>query len=419
MIYFTPICVGISESNLNFFTAIEIPDKTDRELHIVLKRAPRDPNEPQYVTKDMFIRFSNIMTNNLQQILNKMTKIESHLENIATFSHHQYTEVPKQQYQPEERHGTKRPLLQHNTVMIQQETFTPEELAMVNIGDETEEFELDVEDYPEQEVVETTNDYGTQNEVQFIEKSNKQIYAPTKKQPPAKKAKKEPIKSNPVSIQSMQHYSQQVHGGESIQILDTGSIKYQPTETIYVNDSSQQDHSEVSQVEVPSIVNNPEYEIVSVQDDLEYELPVGTLEALKQLNTDCLRDERTALAMKHKLIEISNANEQNFQKSLSCLISDVVMHQINWQGLKGRFRMKDMVLFNKIIYETWFSHIDYEQYEEQLKFLTKKAHKRYSKTQERKRHRAMGGPARIVMQIQQDSAASTGDGLQNVVVKQE
>lgn len=91
---------------------------------------------------------------------------------------------------------------------------------------------------------------------------------------------------------------------------------------------------------------------------------------------------------KDKMRDVSQKSQGNFQKALSMLMSDNVLFEMNWQGFKGKHKMSDMYIFQKLIYEEWFTHTDYDDYIVQLKVMTKKAHKRYSKNQERRRNRA-------------------------------
>lgn len=369
-------------------TAIEVPDKTENEVHIILKRDVRDPNEPTFVTQQTFLQFSSIMQKGMQEILNKMTSIQDLMVIIANNQHqlHQQrneTREPRvvreeirvvRNQEPVQQHQEHLyPLILQDTVHSQEEVFEDDE--------GTEEYILDVEDPPEQEPSEVT-----------VETSGKRRDSSTPK--PAPKVKR--IKTEMIPIQNAPDETRQstdelvhvietlaardnIHSNvDSEEIIDTSSYQSDPLD-IRIQQSSAS-----------------KYEIVSVTEELDFEFPITSLEELQKLNVILANDDQMVEAMKHKLAEVSTLADYNFQKALQRLVADNLMHQLNWQGHKGKFRMKDMILFGQVLYQTWFQHIEFEQYEELLKTITKKAHKRYSKSMERKRHRLLGGPNRIV-----------------------
>lgn len=273
-------------------------------------------------------------------------------------------------------HDSPYPVILQGSVHSQEEIHTMEDEE----DEGTAEYILDYDEYPP-----TTHEEG-----EILENMTKRRNSLTPKNTPKVKKPKTEI----VPIQNVPDEAKQA-SDDLIHIVETSQNIQSNVDVEEIIDPSSLQSSGNETLDI-KIQPNTKYEFIGVTDDLEFEFPITTLEQLKSFNSILTNNERMIEALKHKLTEISTANEYNFQKALQKVVADNVMHQLNWQGLKGKYRMKDMQLFGNIIYQTWFQHIDFEQYEELLKMITKKAHKRYAKNMERARHRSQGGPNRLV-----------------------
>lgn len=403
---------GFSLMSFNPFKAIEIPDKAENGIHIFLKRDPQAP--PQDMSsvpakldsiEKMFLQFSSIMQKGMQDVLHKMTNIQDLMVTIAN----------QQQEQTNTRRDSQEEMHYHqkHQVQISNEHLYPvhsqEEVQMLEEEeDEQEEGEEETEEIETEEYIldgDEPVDVVDEDEVR-IEVTNSKRRDSFSPRPSSrlKKIKREIIPIQNYKDEARQasddliHIVEAVAASESIQSNVDGEEIIEGTTFIY------QDAPTITNIKIRQ---DSKYELVPLTEELDFDFPLTTLDDLRRLNTCLNEDEQMVEAMKHKLAEISTAADFNFQKALQKLLSDNVMHQLNWQGLKGKFRMKDMPLFALILYQTWFQHIEFDLYEELLKVITKKAHKRYSKTMERKRHRIQGGPNRIV----QDLAASMKTGI--------
>ncbi|XP_063709629.1 uncharacterized protein LOC134838102 [Culicoides brevitarsis] len=364
--------------------SIQIPDKAENEIRILLKRedyssSSEKPNTGRLEAKleameNVLMQFTSSMQKTMQEMSNKMNHLQDLMESIANQQLNERRRVTK--IEDFEGNGEQcYPVIMEDTQEVQIMEEEEDDMGAEYILDE---IELSQEHHDDTE--DTTVDIGSP-----VKRRNSSVSRP---QPKIKRVKSEVI---PI------HNYQDDAKDALIQIVESVAA----CESIRSNVDGEETISNVPNYKNDTIADiriqqDSKYEFITVTEELDFEFPITELAELKRLNSVLNSDPRMVDAMRVKLSELSTQADYNFQRALQRLVADSVMHLLNWQGLKGKTRMKDMKLFSEVLYQTWFQHIDMEQYEEFLKIITKKAHKRYSKTQERKRHRMQGGPHRIL-----------------------
>uniref|UniRef100_A0A336LPU0 CSON011109 protein n=1 Tax=Culicoides sonorensis TaxID=179676 RepID=A0A336LPU0_CULSO len=304
--------------------AIEIPDKKDNEVHIILKRDRRDVKEPKYVTQEMFQEFASKIEKGMQDLMNKMNGIEDLVLIIANQQQKQqdaqhskhYTEERSQDHEYQE-HEAYPIMIQHDGNNHSQEEI--EHGMEDEDGIETEEYIVDVDD----EYVRQTD-----SEMSFQSTGKRRESNASKSGPNVKKIKQEII-----PIQNFMNSEPQ--STEEI-IIEAAAANQNiqdnvDSEEVVANQLRSFLETKPEPIEI-KIQHDTRYEIVAVTEELEFDFPLTTLDQLKKLNNLLSNDERAVEAMKHKLTEISASVEYNFQRALQKVIADNLMHQLNWQG---------------------------------------------------------------------------------------
>lgn len=322
----------------------------------MIKRPPTTVDENKYVTKEEFARFSNMVSVQFQKVLTKVSNVESLLQALVENQRHQpsvhnFEIIDDQKYQPD-HYDTEREVI---------ESLDDEEME-IHIQDDTEETVYVESDAPKPKF-------------HKIIRPIKHKYEPIRIEArPVKKVKLESESSSRANDIEAEYEYTEVELNENEQI----NTVEETVETVVDERTGEILRQMFDQSSSNTDVSSTFYDIP---------LPTGSMSHLRELSKRLEEDPGALEKFKRFMQEVNTRNDGNFQKALSMIIADAVLFELNWLGFKGKNKMADMFLFQKLLYEEWFPGVEYEEYITNLKIVIKKAHKRYAKNQERKRAR--------------------------------
>lgn len=321
----------------------------------MIKR-PHSLDENKYVTKEAFSQFSNLVNNQFQKVLLKMTNIECLLQTL----------IENQRQQPS---------VQEFEIVDDQKYHQ----GLSNDHYDTEREVIEALDDDEMEIhIQEDNEetiyIQPQPKIRSVIRPIKKQYDPIRiDSPKAKKIKLEPdITEHEVEEIEYTEVEPNEHGRiETVETMET-IVDEHTGEILKKMFGASSSHQQASS-DINTFYNIP--------------LPTPTITHLRALSSQLEEDLGALEKFKQFMQEVNTRNDGNFQKALSMIIADPVLFELNWLGFKGKNKMADMFIFQKLLYEEWFSSVDYDDYIANVKMVIKKAHKRYAKNQERRRAR--------------------------------